>query len=358
VCPKIPPKGCSICGENKCVSTPDEIFTYPGQPSVQCGVLEQGGIDGLVNNCAQLPNFVADICGCVDGLVPTVTPPPTRQPTPPPTPAPTPPPTPAPASTVGNCPAVPTQGCSICGSGKCVSLDATFTFPGQPAVPCAALQQTGLNGEISPGDCALLPDLVKDVCGCKAPGTPTPPTASPTTTGLTSKPTTASPTTTGLTSKPTTLPPTKAPTPAPTRATGITLPPTLSPTSGPPTSACPPVPTIGCSICGSNSCVTLPDEVFTFPQQPNVPCGILQQAGLNGTITPFQCGFLPGLVNITCGCKVQTRSSPRLADNFFSDSLLVAEAQVVTGTGKEYKDTMQKEMGLVEHGSSGRLPGK
>jgi hypothetical protein len=98
--------------------------------------------------------------------------------------------------------------------------------------------------------------------------------------------------------------------------------------------------------------------IFSFPEQPSVPCGQLQEAGLNGQIPLTQCPFLPGLVNTLCGCKVQARSSPRLADNFFSDSLLVAEAQTVTGTGKEFRDVKQKEMGLVEHGSSGRMPGK
>eukprot|EP00548_Thalassiothrix_antarctica_P005932 CAMPEP_0194149478 /NCGR_PEP_ID=MMETSP0152-20130528/38081_1 /TAXON_ID=1049557 /ORGANISM="Thalassiothrix antarctica, Strain L6-D1" /LENGTH=53 /DNA_ID=CAMNT_0038851667 /DNA_START=70 /DNA_END=228 /DNA_ORIENTATION=- len=40
------------------------------------------------------------------------------------------------------CPFVPSNGCSICGEGKCISNpDATFQYPGDPAIKCGELEE-------------------------------------------------------------------------------------------------------------------------------------------------------------------------------------------------------------------------
>lgn len=47
-CPDVPDGGCSICGEGLCVTAPDKVFEFPGQPPVPCGRLEGAGFDGIV----------------------------------------------------------------------------------------------------------------------------------------------------------------------------------------------------------------------------------------------------------------------------------------------------------------------
>eukprot|EP00548_Thalassiothrix_antarctica_P002333 CAMPEP_0194141580 /NCGR_PEP_ID=MMETSP0152-20130528/10986_1 /TAXON_ID=1049557 /ORGANISM="Thalassiothrix antarctica, Strain L6-D1" /LENGTH=238 /DNA_ID=CAMNT_0038840257 /DNA_START=255 /DNA_END=971 /DNA_ORIENTATION=+ len=88
------------------------------------------------------------------------------------------------------------------------------------------------------------------------------------------------------------LPPTNAPNPSPTNA----------PIPPPPPGACPEIPEDGCSICGEGKCVGKLDAIFTFPSQPEVPCGTLQEAGILGVIPVDQCAFLPGFVAV-CECR-------------------------------------------------------
>jgi hypothetical protein len=40
-----------------------------------------------------------------------------------------------------------------------------------------------------------------------------------------------------------------------------------------------------------------------FTGQPDVRCGILQDAGYGGAISPEQCPFLPSLIDTLCGCQ-------------------------------------------------------
>lgn len=68
-----------------------------------------------------------------------------------------------------------------------------------------------------------------------------------------------------------------APTPAP------------SPLPTEPATSCPDIPDGGCSICGPGFCVTDPDSIFAFPNQPAVPCGTLEGAGLAGMISLGKC---------------------------------------------------------------------
>jgi len=64
----IPSTGCSVCGEGRFVASPNDIFQFPGQPTVGCGQLESAGLDGLIplDQCGFLPPFVGPECGCND----------------------------------------------------------------------------------------------------------------------------------------------------------------------------------------------------------------------------------------------------------------------------------------------------
>ena len=59
---------CSVCGEGMAISAADAIFEFPGQPSVECAILQEAGCQGLVpiDQCAFLPALIGS-CVCVDG---------------------------------------------------------------------------------------------------------------------------------------------------------------------------------------------------------------------------------------------------------------------------------------------------
>jgi len=140
-CPEVPINGCSICGEGKCVGKPSAIFAFPEQPPVDCGTLQQVGLDGIIplDQCALLPNFI-QICGCRE-----------EQPLPEPS----------------NQRSVNGGGCSVCGDGKSVgNPHAVFAFPDQPSVPCGTLELAGATGRIPASACDVLPNLIS-VCGCE-----------------------------------------------------------------------------------------------------------------------------------------------------------------------------------------------
>jgi len=65
-CPDVPEGGCSICGPGKCVGNSDAIFMFPGQPEIQCDVLQQAGLGGIIpiNDCNFLPSLVKKMCAC------------------------------------------------------------------------------------------------------------------------------------------------------------------------------------------------------------------------------------------------------------------------------------------------------
>jgi hypothetical protein len=77
------------------------------------------------------------------------------------------PPPPSPMISI-NCPKIPEGGCSICGSGQCVSNpNGIFFDPGQPALSCGNLEAAALEGTISPGRCEYLSTVVDKACRCK-----------------------------------------------------------------------------------------------------------------------------------------------------------------------------------------------
>lgn len=58
-----------------------------------------------------------------------------------------------------------------------------------------------------------------------------------------------------------------------------------------------------CSVCGDGQQVGNPEGIFSFPGQPVVECGLLEEAGASGLIPIAQCGFLPGLITSDCSCE-------------------------------------------------------
>jgi len=236
--------------------------------------------------------------------------------------------TPAPFNAPVNdaCDGIPAGGCSVCGDGKHVTNpDEVFEFPGQPAVECGNLEIAGLNGQVPLDQCAFLPALVEGSCECEdCSGDPTPAPVNPTPAPIVPVP--ADPTPAPITpdtpapvADPTPAPvvdPTPAPvvldTPAPVEdPTPAPIDPTLAPVNPTPApvqeAAGPvvcdlPLPALGCSICGPGNFVNSRDNIFVFPGQPSVPCGLLEDSGLGALIPLDQCGFLPGIAGPLCDC--------------------------------------------------------
>eukprot|EP00546_Thalassionema_frauenfeldii_P012688 CAMPEP_0178912008 /NCGR_PEP_ID=MMETSP0786-20121207/10018_1 /TAXON_ID=186022 /ORGANISM="Thalassionema frauenfeldii, Strain CCMP 1798" /LENGTH=609 /DNA_ID=CAMNT_0020584531 /DNA_START=108 /DNA_END=1937 /DNA_ORIENTATION=- len=242
-CPEVPSTGCSVCGEGKCVSNFEAEIVFPGvDQAYPCGVLEIAGLQGLIplDTCTAIPSLIG-ACECVQQpLASSIQP------------------SPAPVGSIA-CPVVPDNGCSVCGEGKCITNpDAIFEWPGQPAISCYELQEAGYDGFVLTDECELLPPLV-GVCGCAPAGVPPAPTISTTETPVTIEP--------------------------------------VEPTE------CPVVPEDGCNICGSGNCITNPDAIFEWPDQPPATCHELQEAGYVGLISLDECKMLLQLIGGFCGCE-------------------------------------------------------
>jgi len=66
-CPDVRPNGCSICGEGMCISNPDSMFQYPGDPEISCIELEEAGYLGEIplEFCPLFPQTkMPEVCGC------------------------------------------------------------------------------------------------------------------------------------------------------------------------------------------------------------------------------------------------------------------------------------------------------
>jgi len=66
-CPLVPSNGCSICGEGMCISNPDTVFQYPGDPAIKCKELEEAGYQGEIplEFCPLFAQTnMPEVCGC------------------------------------------------------------------------------------------------------------------------------------------------------------------------------------------------------------------------------------------------------------------------------------------------------
>jgi len=126
-----------------------------------------------------------------------------------------------------------------------------------------------------------------------SPVNPTPAPANPTPSPVNSTPSPVSPT----------APPVTDPTPAPVNPTPAPVNPTPAPQSASGPAVCDtPLPPTGCSVCGPGKFVSSPNNIFAFPGQPAVACGLLETSGFEGIIPLDQCGFLPSFVITPCDC--------------------------------------------------------
>jgi len=147
---------CSVCGQGMKVTKFDEMFSFPGQPTVSCGQLEYAGNEGVIplTECGILPSLIKSTCECQrnDGSPITTRPPvqsPTRSPE-------------LPIDAQSN------NGCSVCGERMTITKPNTvFAYPGQPVVTCKQLEDAGETGIIPLTECGILPRLIKDTCGCQ-----------------------------------------------------------------------------------------------------------------------------------------------------------------------------------------------
>jgi hypothetical protein len=168
-CPEIPEKGCSVCGDGYCVSNPDAIFSFPGQPDASCSALEDAGLGGLIplTECSYLPGIVQASCGCISNLPqpPSISPAPSQMPFVPPTKMPN---TLPPGETAA--PTAETNFCNVCGEGLVIAnAGATVSLPGEGDIPCFEAADKGVDGLIDPKRCKEISPLVKDSCGCVQP---------------------------------------------------------------------------------------------------------------------------------------------------------------------------------------------
>lgn len=168
-CPDIPEKGCSVCGNGYCVSNPDEIFSFPGQPDASCSTLEEAGLQGLIplTECSFLPDIVQASCGCMSNLPqpPSISPVPSQMPVVPPTKMPS---TLPPGETAA--PTTENNFCNVCGEGLVIAnAGATVSLPGEGDIPCFEVADKGVDGLIDPDRCQEILPLVKDACGCVPP---------------------------------------------------------------------------------------------------------------------------------------------------------------------------------------------
>lgn len=263
--------GCPVCGEGKRVGDRDAWFVYPNQQPIRCGVLEDIGVQNILlteYQCSVLPDLVADVCKCEVCNDDSITTAPTSSPT---------------ANdfitttpvyiipdVAGDiCPIIPENGCSVCGEGKRVTKkESIFSFPGYPIASCEVLEAEGLVGRITEGECEFLPDLVADVCGCE-------------------------------------------------KCEIITIPDN--------TDVCKSnFETEGCSVCGKGKRVGAPDAIFAFPTYPELTCSMLEAVGVTGELGAFECGVLPGLIEV-CECKVCDDE-----ENTFAPTTPLTPAPVVT----------------------------
>eukprot|EP00547_Thalassionema_nitzschioides_P013060 CAMPEP_0194261996 /NCGR_PEP_ID=MMETSP0158-20130606/46317_1 /TAXON_ID=33649 /ORGANISM="Thalassionema nitzschioides, Strain L26-B" /LENGTH=929 /DNA_ID=CAMNT_0039002139 /DNA_START=67 /DNA_END=2856 /DNA_ORIENTATION=+ len=246
-CPTIPPNGCSICGEGKCVTNPEGIVEFGGT-TFPCGDLENFGSTGILTTeeCEIVKATSNGACACDIGIPITGTRQPSGMPTLLSTLAPT---------SLLPCPEIPDGGCSVCGEGKIVgNVEAIFSFPGLPDIPCSTLEQSGLDGNIDLAECSQLPNLI-EICECRdCDDTPSSPSIAP------------------------------------------------QQSFAPSTALCPEIPASGCSVCGEGKIVGNGDEIFIFPGSPDILCSELELTGLAGNIPLNQCGLLPDLIEV-CECR-------------------------------------------------------
>eukprot|EP00548_Thalassiothrix_antarctica_P016951 CAMPEP_0194193772 /NCGR_PEP_ID=MMETSP0154-20130528/75221_1 /TAXON_ID=1049557 /ORGANISM="Thalassiothrix antarctica, Strain L6-D1" /LENGTH=832 /DNA_ID=CAMNT_0038918139 /DNA_START=103 /DNA_END=2598 /DNA_ORIENTATION=- len=240
---------CNVCGNGRPVGRPNAIVVFPGIEPMRCGELQEVGLAGSIteSQCRDIPDFIRDVCECDP---PRPTPNPTRNPTRAPIPVRTPVPTPSPTRH---------PPCDVCGNGRPVNNpSAVVELPGYGLISCQDIQREGLNRQISPSN----PSAVMELPGY----------------GLISCEDIQRE---GLN---------RQISPSECRR----IPSQINAVCG-----CNPP----CNICGNGKPVGRPNAIVRIPGLSPVRCEELQEYGLEGSITPFECREIPDFVNDVCECE-------------------------------------------------------
>ena len=166
MCPEILESGCSVCGEDLCVSNPGAIFSFPGQPDASCSTLEEAGLQGQIpsTQCIALPPIIGTLCGCLSNepQPPAISPAPSETLFVPPTEMPN---TLPPSETAA--PTRPFNFCHVCGEGLILANPgATVSIPGEEDTTCLVIANLGMRGSFDAARCDESVPLVEQACGC------------------------------------------------------------------------------------------------------------------------------------------------------------------------------------------------
>jgi len=284
-CPEVPPGGCSVCGEGKCVTSPESEVDIGGTGvSSTCADIESAGLSGELTSieCAQIERFL-EACECdtripsEDGsqnpsaeIMPSFLP--SLQPSVINSDTPT-------VSDNGSipCPEVPPGGCSVCGEGKCVTSPESEVDIGGTGVSstCADIESAGLSGELTSIECAQIERFL-EACECD--------------TRIPSEDGSQNPSSEIMSSFLPSLQPSVISSDTPTVSDNGFIP-------------CPEVPPGGCSVCGEGKCVTSPEsEVDIGGTGVSSTCADIQTGGLEGLFSQDECNALESLVSQSCAC--------------------------------------------------------
>jgi len=292
-CPEVPSDGCSICGDGKCVTAPSAVFTFPGQPTVPCNLLQTAGLTGEIplDQCAFLPALVA-MCECGEGA--------------------------APEPELPNIIELGTEAGdfgTLLAALDAADLTDTLESDG-PFTVFAPVDEAFASLPTGVVDCLLEPQnlvtlkavlLLHVVGGQTLSGSLSDGMLLPTLNGEETRVDIDVDGNVFINSVSQVVSADNLASNGVVHVINNVILPVgfdagaFLTTCGA-GNICPSVPSSGCSICGPGFCVGNPDAVFSFPGQPSVPCGTLEEAGIDGTIPLGECGFLPGLTNSVCEC--------------------------------------------------------
>ena len=126
------PYPCSVCANDKVVTSLEGIVYIPSQPNRTCGEYAQATATGAIQEtqCELLQQFTDLPCGCE-----------VRE---------------------------TAYECSVCGEGMMVTEpDATVLLPNGEYNTCAGLENSGLSGEIPEALCSTVQPFAMEACYCK-----------------------------------------------------------------------------------------------------------------------------------------------------------------------------------------------
>jgi len=124
---------CSICGQGSETLAPEAEISITGLPATTCGDLQAQGLNGTLNpsQCVASQVAAAVSCSCApEGYT-----------------------------------------CSICGEGRVsLSPEKNISVSGVESVNCGVLEMSGLDGRLTPADCAVVQPIANVACDCAPEG--------------------------------------------------------------------------------------------------------------------------------------------------------------------------------------------